>query len=53
MDDKALVADLLAGADAIAVRDTVRKLKLTTVFDDLNKRSLLARIIKLIPTSRR
>ncbi len=49
MDDKTLVADLLAGADSISVRDTVRKLKLTTVFDDLNKRSLLARIIKLHP----
>jgi transcription elongation GreA/GreB family factor len=49
MDDKALVADLLAGADPLVVRDAVRKLKLTTVFDDLNKRSLLARIIKLHP----
>ncbi len=49
MDDKSLVADLLADADSVAVRDTVRKLKLTTVFDDLNKRSLLARIIKLHP----
>jgi transcription elongation GreA/GreB family factor len=49
MDDKSLVADLLADADPVAVRDTVRKLKLTTVFDDLNKRSLLARIIKLHP----
>ncbi len=49
MDDKTLVADLLADADSVTVRDTVRKLKLTTVFDDLNKRSLLARIIKLHP----
>lgn len=49
MDDKTLMADLLADADAITVRDAVRKLKLTTVFDDLNKRSLLARIIKLHP----
>jgi len=49
MDDKSLVADLLEGADPIVVRDAVRKLKLTTVFDDLNKRSLLARIIKLHP----
>jgi transcription elongation GreA/GreB family factor len=49
MDDKTLVADLLEGADPIVVRDAVRKLKLTTVFDDLNKRSLLARIIKLHP----
>jgi transcription elongation GreA/GreB family factor len=49
MDDKSLIADLFAGADPVAVRDAVRKLKLTTVFDDLNKRSLLARIIKLHP----
>ncbi|MGH8046956.1 MAG: GreA/GreB family elongation factor [Chthoniobacterales bacterium] len=49
MDDKTLVADLLAEAGPVAVRDAVRKLKLTTVFDDLNKRSLLARIIKLHP----
>jgi transcription elongation GreA/GreB family factor len=49
MDDKTLVADLLANADSVVVRDAVRKLKLTTVFDDLNKRSLLARIIKLHP----
>ncbi len=49
MDDKTLLGDLLAEADPIEVRDAVRKLKLTTVFDDLNKRSLLARIIKLHP----
>ncbi len=49
MDDKTLIADLLESADPIVVRDAVRKLKLTTVFDDLNKRSLLARIIKLYP----
>jgi transcription elongation GreA/GreB family factor len=49
MDDKTLLAELLAEADQVAVRDAVRKLKLTTVFDDLNKRSLLARIIKMHP----
>lgn len=49
MDDKALLGDLLGDADPVIVRDAVRKLKLTTVFDDLNKRSLLARIIKLHP----
>lgn len=49
MDDRTLIADLLADAGSVAVRDAVRKLKLTTVFDDLNKRSLLARIIKLHP----
>ncbi len=49
MDDKTLIADLFADATDVEVRDAVRKLKLTTVFDDLNKRSLLARIIKLHP----
>lgn len=49
MDDKTLLSDLLADAEPVVVRDAVRKLKLTTVFDDLNKRSLLARIIKLHP----
>ncbi len=49
MDDRTLLADLLTIANIDEVRDAVRKLKLTTVFDDLNKRSLLARIIKLRP----
>jgi Transcription elongation factor len=49
MDDRNLLADLLGDAEPVVVRDAVRKLKLTTVFDDLNKRSLLARIIKLHP----
>jgi transcription elongation GreA/GreB family factor len=49
MDDKELLGDLLAGAEPDEVRDAVRKLKLTPAFDDLNKRSLLARIIKLHP----
>jgi transcription elongation GreA/GreB family factor len=49
MDDKTLVSDLFGLANLDDVRDAVRKLKLTTVFDDLDKRSLLARIIKLHP----
>ncbi len=49
MDDKTLLGELLSVANMDQVRDVVRKLKLTTVFDDLNKRSLLARIIKLHP----
>lgn len=49
LDDKTLLADLLASATLVEVRDVVRKLKLTTVFDDLDKRSLLGRIIKLQP----
>lgn len=49
LDDKTLLADLLGSAKRVEVRDIVRKLKLTTVFDDLDKRSLLGRIIKLQP----
>jgi transcription elongation GreA/GreB family factor len=49
MDDKTLLADLFKEATLVEVRDAVRKLKLTTVFDDLNKRSLLGRIIKMHP----
>jgi transcription elongation GreA/GreB family factor len=49
MDDKTLVSDLFSVASLDDVRDAVRKLKLSTVFDDLDKRSLLARVIKLHP----
>ncbi|MGC1481096.1 MAG: GreA/GreB family elongation factor [Chthoniobacterales bacterium] len=49
MDDKTLVSDLFSVASLEDTRDAVRKLKLSTVFDDLDKRSLLARIIKLHP----
>jgi len=49
LDDKTLLSDLLGSATKVEVRDVVRKLKLTTVFDDLDKRSLLGRIIKLQP----
>jgi len=49
MDDYALLGELIAGADRDTVRDTMRKLILTPVFDDLTKRSLMARIVKLHP----
>ena len=49
MDDRELVGDLLAGAEAETVRDATRKLLLTPVFEELNKRSLLARIIRIYP----
>jgi len=48
-EDRKLLGDLLADAPKDAVRDAMRKLMLTTVFDDLSKRSLMARIIKLHP----
>lgn len=49
MDDYGLLGELIAGADRDTVRDTMRKLILTPVFDDLTKRSLMARIVKLHP----
>lgn len=48
-DDRELIPDLLEKADPAAVRNAVRRLMMSTVFDELNKRSLLARIIKQHP----
>jgi hypothetical protein len=49
LDDRELVGDLLGDADTETVRDSTRKLLLTPVFEELNKRSLLGRIIRLYP----
>ena len=49
LEDRSLVGDLLASAEPDRVRDAMRRLSLTSVFDDLNKRSLFARIVKLYP----
>jgi len=49
MEDRDLIADLLAGAETSVVRDAMRKLLLTPVFDELNKRSVLGRIVRVYP----
>jgi transcription elongation GreA/GreB family factor len=49
LEDRELVGDILATAEAETVRDAVRKLILTPVFEELNKRSLLGRIIRIYP----
>ena len=49
LEDRELVGDLLSGADTETVRDSTRKLLLTPVFEELNKRSLLGRIIRIYP----
>jgi transcription elongation GreA/GreB family factor len=49
LEDRTLVADLLECAEPDRIRDAMRRLLLTPVFDDLNKRSLLARIVKIYP----
>ncbi|MEP6778144.1 MAG: GreA/GreB family elongation factor [Chthoniobacterales bacterium] len=49
LEDRELIPDMFSGADASVARDSMRRLMLTPVFDELTKRSLLARIIKLYP----
>jgi transcription elongation GreA/GreB family factor len=49
LDDRELIPDMFAGAEVGLARDAMRRLMLTPVFDELTKRSLLARIIKLYP----
>ncbi|MEO8825337.1 MAG: GreA/GreB family elongation factor [Chthoniobacterales bacterium] len=50
MDDRELLTDLLGQAEEETVQNSMRKLLLTPVFEELNKRSLIARIIKLHPS---
>ncbi|HEY1769843.1 MAG TPA: GreA/GreB family elongation factor [Chthoniobacterales bacterium] len=47
--DRALIPDIFAGAEIGLARDAMRRLMLSPVFDELTKRSLMARIIKLYP----
>jgi len=49
LDDQQLIAELTASADIEIVKDLTRALKLTPVFDDMDKRSLLARLVKAHP----
>jgi transcription elongation GreA/GreB family factor len=49
LNDKDVVKDLLAKASNEEVRDITRAVLLTPVFEELNKRSLLAIIVKLYP----
>jgi transcription elongation GreA/GreB family factor len=49
IEDRQLISDIFAGADIAIARDAVRRLQLSPLFDELTKRSLLARIVKLYP----
>ena len=49
LNDKELLTDLIDGATLEELRETMRKLLLTPVFDELNKRSLLGRMIRVYP----
>lgn len=49
MEDRELVSDMVEGANSHDARDIMRKLMMTNVFEELTKRSLLARVIKAHP----
>ena len=49
MEDRELIPELLSGAEIATVRECMRKLILTPVFEELNKRSLLGRIVRAYP----
>jgi transcription elongation GreA/GreB family factor len=50
LNDQELISDLTASADIDVVKDLTRALQLSPVFDDMDKRSLLARIVKRHPS---
>lgn len=50
MGSQDLLADLTASADLDVIRDVTRGLQLCTIFDDMDKRSLLARLVKSHPS---
>jgi transcription elongation GreA/GreB family factor len=49
LGDQELLSDLISDASLEDMRDIMRKLILTPVFEELNKRSLLGRIIRVYP----
>ncbi len=50
LDDQELLPELTASADLEVIKDLTRALQLSPVFDDMDKRSLLARIVKSHPS---
>ena len=50
MADQELIVDLLGAADLEVIKDVTRTLQLSASFDDMDRRSQLARIVKAYPT---
>src|SRR5207302_10757363 len=48
-DDQDLLVELIGSADLEVIKDLTRALQLSPCFDDMDKRSLLARIVKSYP----
>ena len=49
LDDQNLLVELIGSADLEVIKDLTRALQLSPCFDDMDKRSLLARIVKSYP----
>ncbi len=49
LDDQQLLVELIGSADFEVIKDLTRALQLSPCFDDMDKRSLLARIVKSYP----
>jgi transcription elongation GreA/GreB family factor len=49
LDDQSLLVELIGSADLEVIKDLTRALQLSPVFNDMDKRSLLARIVKSYP----
>jgi transcription elongation GreA/GreB family factor len=49
IEDRQLLGDIFKKCDVALARDAMRRLQLSPVFDELTKRSLLARIVKVYP----
>ncbi len=49
LDDQELLVELIGSADLEIIKDLTRALQLSPSFDDMDKRSLLARIVKSYP----
>jgi transcription elongation GreA/GreB family factor len=49
LDDQELLVELIGSADLEVIKDLTRALQLSPSFDDMDKRSLLARIVKSYP----
>jgi len=49
VDDRQLLGEIFQKTDVGVARDAMRRLQLTPLFDELTKRSLLARMVKVYP----
>jgi len=49
VEDRELLADIFSKSDIGSARDAMRRLMLSPVLDELTKRSLLARLVKVYP----